>query len=171
MAEPVRYAEGLRDYLITQITPIMGPMNADLATKVAGGFVPFALVLGSIPDASAPRIALSWQNDQRTRAAEHQKLITVRFKIDALIPVAGNNNSSNFEAARQVSYDWVQSLLDDDSVMQNPYINAGGIGNVTGIAGECGDFNDIFPRIMADGKTIIHGWSVPYSCTFSLKTM
>lgn len=171
MNEPVRYAEGLRDFLLAQLTPMRLDLNTDLTAKVSGGFVPFEIVSGSVPNASAPRLALSWQNDQRTRAAEHEKLITVRFKIDALIPVAGNNTASNFETARQVSYAWVQSLLDDDAVMQNPYINAGGIGNVTGIAGECGDFNDLFPRLMADGTTVVHGWSVPYSCTFSLKTM
>ena len=54
--------------------------------------------------------------------------------------------------------------------MLTPTIDAGLIGVVTASRAERGDFSDIFPRLMADGVSVVRGWRVPYSASFSLQT-
>lgn len=167
----VEYQQGAQAFLSKQIAVILPDMNADLAAKVDGAIKPaFGYTIGSVPNVKEPRLCCSFVSNIPRRGANNEKFITVGFKIECLVCVAGDNSSSNYEMCRQVSADHLLTLLDDDEKILTPNIHAGLCGDQRAMEAERGILSDIFPRLMMDGTTVCRGWAVPFNLTFSLRT-
>lgn len=166
---------GTTSFLKTGITGLLSGMNADLADAVVSsnpGSTPpvFSFQIGNVPSSSSCLICVSWValGKQRIATAPVQKAISLPFKITCKIPQAGANTPSNYEMARQVSAEWIWNWLEDDRYTLTPSISAGTFGTIKALDSDHGEFSDIYPMMLADGHTVIHGWSVTWTPRFSV---
>jgi hypothetical protein len=103
-------------------------------------------------------------------AANAAIVAQVQSKIFCYIPLAGDCSPMNYEMAGVVMADYVDTLLLDDSQMQLITINAGQIPKIVSYGTDVGQQMTLWPMKLADGVTTVHGWMLPWSATYSIRT-
>lgn len=162
---------GTQGFLQAALISLLPGLNASLAASVtsAGGVPPvFQVQVGDATNVAGCRLCTYFTASSSARTAKHEKIITVYFNIIALIPTAGDNTSANFEMARQASADVVLTYFDDDSKVLTPKIDSGLCGTLTAYDGERGSLVDTWPKTMDDKVTVVRGWQMPFSLSFSI---
>lgn len=167
-------SQGLGKFLNSKLSGLIDGINEDIAAKVistAGIPAPVFVYRDAIPDnPDRCMVAIKVVSDSKTREGMGIITRTVTYKIACLIPWAGDNLPENFEIAYRITSDWVLTLLDDDSQMLIPVINAGVLPYLEARGADRGDAVDLWPSRLTDGKTLVHGWSVLYQVIFSVAT-
>lgn len=162
---------GTQGFLQASLASLLPGLNASLAASVTSidGVPPvFQMQIGDATNVAGCRLCTYFTASSPSRTAKHEKIITVYFNIIALIPTAGDNTTSNFEMARQTSADVVLTYFDDDSKVLTPKINSGLCSVLTAYDGGRGSLVDTWPKTMEDKVTVVRGWQMPYSLSFSI---
>ncbi len=165
---------GTQGFLQAALKSLLPGLNAQLAASVTSidGLPPvFQVQIGDAANVAGCRLCTYFTAStvQRTSSQPAQKIIAISFNIMALIPTAGDNTSANFEMARQASADTVLTYFDDDTHVLTPKIDSGLCGPLRALSGQRGDLVDTWPKTMDDKVTVVRGWQMPYSVSFSIQ--
>ena len=173
MTEPLRLRLGTQKYLVTTLQSILTAANADIAAKVVSNAAPpvFTVQIGDIPNPSSPVLSVAFNGAPRPeRTAQSEIFRTIRFLIHCYVPLAGDCTPMNYEMALVTIADHFDNLFLDDTKTQLPRIDAGLIPNLQAFQTDLGDQRSLWPMKLADNVTEVHGWTVPWSATYSIRT-
>jgi hypothetical protein len=164
---------GTEKFLVSKLNGILTAANAAIVAQVQStAAVPvFTVRIGEIPNPASPILSVAFAGAPApVRNGDGLIFRTVQFKIFCYIPLAGDCSPMNYEMAGVVMADYVDTLLLDDSQMQLITINAGQIPKIVSYGTDVGQQMTLWPMKLADGVTTVHGWMLPWSATYSIRT-
>ena len=170
MASYPTLIRGTAAWLYSAIKAQLPTINAELTANVVGAKTApqFALVMGDPPVVNTPTIALGFGSLTRTRFAQHNYRFDLNFRITVLIPHAADDTAQNYEMCREIAADNLLSLFSDEVLTLTPSINAGPLGTAHALSTDFSTLMDIFPRKQADGITVVRGFEMPLTISFTL---
>lgn len=161
--------QGSTAWLYDVVGEQIAQINAELADAVKGGVPPhFAMFMGVPLTPTSPTVAVTYASTARTQVAQHNYRFDLRFRVMVLLPHSGDDSAAAFEMARQVAADNLQALFSDEDRTLTPSVNAGPLGTLNVLSTAFSGINDLFPRKLADGKTVIRGFELPFTMSFVL---
>ena len=161
---------GTAAWLYSVVNAQMAQINTELTAAItsAKGAPQFTMSMGDPLVVTAPTLAVLFGSTTRTRFAQHNYQFILNFRVCCLIPHAGDDTAMDHEMARQVAADNLLNLFTDESLTLTPKVVAGPLGTIRALYTDFSTLMDIFPRKLADGKTIVRGFELPISVGFDL---
>ena len=132
--------------------------------------------VGEIPNPPSPYFTVCFASSNNvdflatgTGNGGHEQL-ALTLNLKCLIPLAGDNTPLNYELMLQCAVDETHAWMDNSLIALSPVIthpNAPGEQAKAFMCGR-GPIMTIFPHKSADGKTMIRGWTVPFTFNFDV---
>lgn len=162
--------QGTTRWLIDVLNEQLITINTECESSITtDSFPQFSVFVGMPLNPENPVISINYKGTGRSQVAQHNYKFDLQFKLCILIPHSGDDSAESFEMARQVCADNLQCLFSDEPKTLVPKINAGNAGTMSAFSSSYSNIVDLNTQKSADGKTIIRGFEMPLTISYTLQ--